>query len=55
MEEQEKELTVDLSHNSKERTRVVQLLDKVEKDKKAEDDLVLEEVNIKKHKKPTVV
>ena len=39
LEEQEKELTVDLEHNSKERAKVVQLMEKIEKERKAEEDL----------------
>lgn len=35
--------------------RIVQLLEKIEKEKKAEEELVVDEVNIKKHRKPAVV
>lgn len=55
LEEQEKELNADLEHNAKERTRVVQQLERIEKEKKAEEDLGIEEVAIRKHRKPTVV
>ena len=41
--------------NRKERARVVGLLDKVERDKKAEGELLIEETVIRRHKKPTVV
>lgn len=55
LERQEKDLTVDLDSNAKERARVVALLEKVEREKKAEGEYAIEEVNVSRHHKPTVV
>jgi prefoldin subunit 5 len=41
LEKQEKDLTLDLDLNAKERTRVLALLEKVEKEKRAEEELAL--------------
>lgn len=55
MEKQEKGLIMDLDLNTKERMRVVALLEKVEREKRAEEEFALEEVMVGRHHKPTVV
>jgi hypothetical protein len=46
---------IDLEQNAKERARIVAQLEKVEKEKRAEEEFVIEENKLRKHKKPTVV
>lgn len=48
-------MLADLECNARQRSRVVALLEKIERDKKLEEEYLSEEGDVKRHRKPTVV